>query len=107
MKAPKHTPGPWCLVGVDELGPLSIMTTAEAPTRAEYISDTGYSFFDAGDATEWETLVADHRLMAAAPDLLAACEFVRRQLPPSQEWTRRSRDMADTLDRAIARAGAA
>lgn len=92
MTTTKHTPGPWCLVGDDEGGPLSIMTTREAPTKVECVFDCTYDRSDFASDEEWEQCVADHRLMAAAPDILAACEAAIEAMPnatPTQAMARR------------------
>jgi len=68
-----HTPGPWRLE-VDGLdGHLRIVDT-----RGEIVSDIGYARSEVCDDEEHAAILADHRLMAAAPDLLAALAWQLR-----------------------------
>lgn len=60
MTTTKHTPGPWCVEHETEIIAAEGQRIAEADTRS--INFTG------GEAN------ANAHLIAAAPDLLAACE---------------------------------
>lgn len=87
----KHTPGPWHMVR-DETGYVVIVAAA-----ADYIIvATGPGLSE-----------PDARLIAAGPELLAACEFV---LPVMIECAKIGNDQLDscvhTLRAAIAKAGA-
>ncbi len=88
----KHTPGPWHL-HVTDYGSLSILAA-----DGGYVSDIGYGFGEVG-AEEHAELVVDHTLMAAAPDLLAACEAARETC--DAEGDHQTRDLCDA---AIAKA---
>lgn len=74
----KFTPGPWYIVCPpwDKTG--CVVATDEDPHGAKIICDTGemaWQDHTQADIREWE---ANARLIAAAPDLLAACEaFVK------------------------------
>lgn len=80
VKTPKHTPGPW---NVEHIPGIDMGATAEITAPCE---DGGTPFdgrsiivaqvWKTNDETRWsddETAQANARLMAAAPDLLAAC----------------------------------
>ena len=93
----KHTPGPW--------------TTKAAPYRA-WICRVGNNADDPdvwtececkpGESYEWGSKIADARLIAAAPELLAALQLIVQGLtsennkcwPTTQPWTKKERDSA-------------
>ena len=68
---PQHTPGPWRIGQLDALGGIPIV----APTPA-YIVATVYVTEDVNEH-------ANARLVASAPDLLAACQFLVAAEPGS------------------------
>ncbi|ECG8590783.1 hypothetical protein FNI11_13725 [Salmonella enterica subsp. salamae] len=75
----KHTPGPWFVVPNKSFIEI---TTSQEKYAGKTICDvcsSGYAF-DNGDCLNGETTVANAKLIAAAPELLSACAFVRDQL---------------------------
>lgn len=71
-----HTPGPWTrYVSTLDAGkiPLPIQLTTPARSICTLYADTG-------KANEWETAEANARLIAAAPDLLAALKAAEYSL---------------------------
>ena len=63
----KHTPGPWHVGGLQGTGRAAIV-----------YSPDGYSICDCKSyhgKREWSEMEANARLIAAAPDLLAALEY--------------------------------
>lgn len=83
----KYTPGPW--FAVPNKFYIDIQTTDGLNDVGATICNlcaSGYSF-DNGDNLNGETTVANAKLIAAAPELLAACAFVRDQLDEAQAET--------------------
>lgn len=78
----RHTPGPWEYDAEDDYhnGPdgayveISLSAPADSPTR--------YARVDKGP-----TVKADAQLIAASPDLLAACKVMRRWLLREGGWS--------------------
>jgi hypothetical protein len=68
-----HTPGPWivCVNSLDDS--LSVEQDGEVITESDPVIVVG-CVDDMGDGLSRETGEANARLIAAAPDLLAACE---------------------------------
>lgn len=73
----KHTPGPWEIVGIPYDGyedPCIYSTVAKNSWgEPQYVAQTVY---DMQSVTIRETIEADTHLIAAAPELLEACEKV-------------------------------
>lgn len=67
-----HTPGPWKATPYDD-----------ASQPYEVSSETGYFFATIGGGLSDGEAAANARLVAAAPDLLAACE---RMVAVVREW---------------------
>lgn len=96
MKETKHTPGPWWVEGGDP----------NAPSWAGLwpnIHADGYEVVGAqGLYGDYDTDMANARLIAAAPDLLAALQgFVERQLTVGQRYTAEGQALLDALAKAI------
>lgn len=97
-----HTPGPWAVSICDkELWDTDTTTDIES-AHGEHIATMGA----AHDYATWE---ADARLIAAAPDLLAACEAALAYIPGSEvhSWPpgfELRRKAIDLLRAAIAKA---
>jgi hypothetical protein len=93
-----HTPGPWKLTEETTIGRPCITG------RIGLIAML--AVHDVGDA-EWDADTANARLIAAAPDLLAACEAVLSNLDHlSDVWGQEgvTRTVQDRLRAAIAKA---
>ena len=90
----KHTPGPWKVIGKDKTEIGALLGTPEAIV----IADTRF-FQEPTNPRER----ADARLIAAAPDLLAACEAALDNIPyvAAVQW---DYDLAQQLKAAIAKA---
>lgn len=75
-----HTPGPWAINGVVAPDDIADLKLEPAVTAGEFYVATAHDFGDSG-----ATSAANARLIAAAPDLLAACEALdgalREQAP--------------------------
>lgn len=99
MSAP-HTPGPWDHVdhtvwAVDETGTVNRFS---ALVQGGYVCRAqGWS---TADRTTEDELLANARLIAAAPDLLEALDAVRRVLPE----TLKQHDLFQAVEDAIAKA---
>ena len=70
--AGKHTPGPW-----------SLLKSSGDGKRQYVTSSCGDYFLDLrcevdSDDRDYDTAIANARLIAAAPDLLAACETIEQ-----------------------------
>ena len=78
----KHTPGPW-MVYVPERGqdghPHNLSIGAETETRATYVASV-----PGGAHYDWAQ--ANARLIAAAPDLLAALKDALKDLSALSHW---------------------
>lgn len=81
----KYTPGPWFAVPNSSFIDIRMGDESLGQCIADVCS-SGYSFDD-GDCLHGETTVANAKLIAAAPELLAACAFVRDQLDEAQAET--------------------
>jgi hypothetical protein len=70
-----HTPGPWivCVNSLDDS--LSVEQDGEVITESDPVIVVG-CVDDMGDGLSRETGEANARLIAAAPDLLAACDLI-------------------------------
>ncbi|CAM7344090.1 DUF2591 domain-containing protein [Klebsiella michiganensis] len=75
----KFAPGPWYVVPNKSYIEIHTTQTIDAGVTICNLCASGYSFDD-GDCLNGETTVANAKLIAAAPELLAACAFVREQL---------------------------
>lgn len=93
MSGAQHTPGPWFLEGNwsgQGVGPLGGWVSSNPPA--------GMPVFELGPVVgERAEIVANARLIAAAPDLLKALEYARRFVKPADVDT-------DFIDAAIAKA---
>lgn len=74
----KHTPGPWRVV--EDRAPSSLEVYAGKTAIAE-----------CWRRADVETEIANARLIAAAPDLLKALEFVIRGVPDTWEGVQKAR----------------
>ena len=114
--AAQHTPGPWFLVGEDDLPKiddlmvvaLDVAAPGEEPDEL-FICNVGsnggeYSTWAPVDAGErWPVSLANARLIAAAPELLAAAKSLLDEYEvPTEKDGMRFR--ADRLHQAIAKA---
>lgn len=73
MKAAEHTAGPWHVNDTDPSCPQVVGTDDSLVTELPTNGDKNFS----------EALcLADARLIAAAPELLAACEAAKKHLEP-------------------------
>ncbi len=89
MKTTQHTPGPW------EFDPaidtFNIGTISVGPDPENYPVAHVESWTDGGtDCDEAKTALANARLIAAAPELLAALELIYANAAESPEWIRAS-----------------
>ena len=71
----RHTPGPWAVNPTGDIGPWYV------GTQDEGIADCDLGFCGA------EEFEANARLIAAAPDLLEACERLMRDYPDKSNST--------------------
>jgi hypothetical protein len=80
----KHTPGPWHVVPRpwDEKG--CTVDTTEDSHIAKLIFSTPLADFLGRDEHSLETMRANARLIAAAPNLLAACKALTKAVPPEE-----------------------
>ena len=78
----KHTPGPWHVVSRpwDEKG--CTVNTTEDPHVGKLICDTSLSNFLERDEMSLETMRANAKLIAAAPELMNACEKITEAISP-------------------------
>ena len=67
----KHTQGPWEIVGSTHVWSPSAKANIASASALRTIRYVGYAPPEIGDLAE---VAANARLIAAAPDLLAACE---------------------------------
>jgi len=67
-----HTPGPWEQSGVQIHSHNGNICQLSEPRKSKYI---GHDTLDIGSA-DWDEGMANARLIATAPELLAACEQV-------------------------------
>lgn len=74
----KHTPGPWRIGRPSVMNGVQIFRDYDFPARVETIC----TMPDKGKGR-----TANARLIAAAPDLLAALEAVREMCIPGMNWT--------------------
>lgn len=86
----EHTPGPWII----ETEPFNVWTT-----DGFLIAHCVRGFGDFNDDEAWETGVANARLIAAAPDLLAACKRAEKCIKEYEP-----REALNDLEAAIAKA---
>lgn len=93
----KATPGPWGTTS----GPAQVLYPIGIYAIEEWADGGGHSAFDIGAAQT----PADAQLMAAAPDLLAACKRavmqLRQRLIVAAPW---EADLLETLEEAIFKA---
>jgi hypothetical protein len=96
-----HTPGPWKLGEFSETGGYDCMTAGISAGPAQF---DGASYGQKTNGTpmtpeEKARMLADARLIAAAPEMLAALEAVLRN-----EWTVLRADVEDVVRTALAKA---
>lgn len=98
MSESKHTPGPWAIHPVDDT-----MVARQLPDGTwEEIANTDGDY---NQPETWPTMEANTRLIAAAPDLLAALQLARAYLHVSlgsPSW--KCENPYPVIDAAIARA---
>jgi hypothetical protein len=94
MMETKHSPGPWRAQRVGQYGPWHIV----AATPGYFAEITG-----ACDGAHGKTADANARLIAAAPELLAACEIMRDRLMrfPSRAWAALTSEESIAFNRAL------
>ena len=102
MTQPKHTPGPWHSGGIPNRAPV-IYTAAGNPVA---VLSTGY-----GRENDQRAAVTNAALIAAAPELLAACRALAatartfRNVPKDQqEWGPLDDEALEAAFRAIDKA---
>lgn len=97
MSESKHTPGPW---------EWSIRTADESPATLFMCDDCGVDTDIAAmlEDCDFDTQWANARLIAAAPDLLAACketvEFNREVYVDINDWPQHAKDCIAAITRA-------
>ena len=99
----KHTPGPWSIDGPNRFGCPRI-TAPYKPTCTYLIAEAS------PDCPDDATMQANARLIAAAPDLLAACEALLRfaeSVRPGGGVLAGEHDMLRDARAAISKAGGA
>lgn len=72
MSEAKFTPGPWELIAEPELTVVIASGEPRIDNKAFGVALIPHG--DGANAIPWETKEANARLIAAAPDLLAACQ---------------------------------
>ena len=97
----KHTPGPWKFIGDALYGGEYIDSKG-----VEHHTDQVYPFFDEdrSQGMHGQRHEADKRLIAAAPDLLAACERAMEALSSRRFDTAAYDPHVTACERAIAKA---
>jgi len=84
-EAVTYTLGPWKIVGIQIFSQSGIANICELsePRALPYI---GHRALDIG-SPDWDEAIANARLIAAAPDLLEACEVFIREAdnPPDKQ----------------------
>ena len=93
----EHTPGPWIVDKTKAFGPYNIITAnRDWPQRKCIVCS-----FNAASGL-WDRdrprVEADANLIAAAPDLLAACEYAAKKTGEMKEHYYLSGTLADDLD---------
>ncbi len=85
----KHTPGPWAVADL----PHSIVVRTESPKKSKFGASryAAIGGFDRSDPEQLAEAMANARLIAAAPDLLEALEFVIRGVPDTWEGAQKAR----------------
>lgn len=127
MSGAKHTPGPWCRIGAPHWGSskeIAFSISGVRPARAKDRLSSGYEAHQVvvgfvRDFSAWDDdaprspeTIANANLIAAAPDLLAACEAFREGTECSScggfPWCHNDTDkphrLADAMIAAIAKA---
>lgn len=97
MSEPKHTPGPWNLQHCDTgwtVGP-------NAQRRGDHVADVHEH---QSGAMSDATAAANASLIAAAPDLLAACEAAIKATGGSEHWQGETRAFLLLAEAAVAKA---
>lgn len=98
MSGAKHTPGPWAVA----LRKGQIATQGPA---TEWLATMPHSASGGFGLTDVREIAANARLIAAAPDLLAACqEFVRKVECGEAKSTRSYEQMKAAISRATGEA---
>ncbi len=102
----KHTPGPWEISDADPWEPGTVYVEHNDPERGTFtVAALSADFSMPRPRSVWES---DARLIAAAPDLLAACDTVANTLEALEANADGSgsilRGLAPILRAAIARA---
>lgn len=96
----QHTPGPWKVNDVFIENSPNRLVVSKAMWGGANIADCGLSTDDEGRANA--------RLIASAPDLLAACKAADEYMTDRSEtrckWRQRDQDLFEHLRQAIARA---
>ena len=76
----KHTPGPWMDFGVNDLGDALRILGAHGIKGLSVLARVPFGFADGETDVPDEISKANAALIAAAPDLLAACEALVKLL---------------------------
>ena len=77
MEAVKHTPGPWTFSRWNEFGDMRFyISQADGAPHTPQLSDVATLIAET-PSNEWQSIQeANARLIAAAPELLAACQAI-------------------------------
>jgi hypothetical protein len=93
MMETKHSPGPWKLSLPDETAVASFDGTEIAAVQGDYDDDD-----------VWPVMAANARLIAAAPELLAACKAALAEVQRTISSHTSFNNTVDVLEAAIAKA---
>ena len=116
MSNPKHTPGPWAITGVSQnTGNISVGSKAQRIVIADVTNAASFGDMLSGAMrrggggfaqSDCATQFANADLIAAAPDLLSACQAVvdACNSAPPVDLIRRLGECAKLCETAIAKA---
>jgi len=78
MQRSDFTPGPWVVVPYGDGNALVICTEPDGNWRICFLATPGDSY------GAWETIKADARLIAAAPDMYEALRYILDDVEPTE-----------------------
>ena len=96
----QHTPGPWNVAQHDH----GIVVCTESAKKSKHGASryAAIGGFDRGDPEQLQEALANARLIAAAPDMLAALHgFVEKELTVGQRYTNEGQAMLDAIGKAL------